>query len=128
MLDLAAVRAAFPELAALTPLVQSGQKDVLHGERAGEQIVLKILRATTAEAEARMVREIGAVARLRCAYVPPVRDSGRRRIGNDDRNFIVESFMSGETYRDRLSRQPIQPLRDVLSLADVLDLPRFGGW
>ena len=82
-------------------------------------IVLKILRATTAEAEARMVREIGAVARLRCAYVPPVRDSGRRRIGNDDRNFIVECFMSGETYRDRLCANRFS--RSVMfNFADVL--------
>jgi eukaryotic-like serine/threonine-protein kinase len=120
MLDVAAIRVAFPEVIALAPLIQSGQKDVLRGQFNGEEIVLKLLRAPTPDAEARILREIEAVTSLHCGYVPPIRASGRRRIGGHERAFIIEKFMAGETYRDRLQRQPVQPLKAVLDLADAL--------
>jgi len=120
MLDFTAVRAAFPELTALTPFVQSGQRDVFRGQQANEEIVLKLLRAATAEAEARIAREIEAVAKLGCSYVPRICDYGRRRVGPQDLSFIIEQYTPGETYRERLQRQPVQPLPDVLHLADAL--------
>jgi serine/threonine protein kinase len=120
MLDFAAVRVAFPDVVALAPLVQSGQKDVFRGQRAGEEVVLKLLRTATVEAEARIGREIDAVAKLRCDYVPRIHAWGRQRIAAEERDFIIEQHIAGETYRERLLRQPVQPLGDVLRLADVL--------
>jgi len=120
MLDFAAVRAAFSELTALTPLVQSGQRDVFRGQRANEEIVLKLVRVASPEVEARIGREIAAVAKLGCSYVPRIHDYGRRRVGQQDLSFIVEQYTPGETYRECLRRQPVQPLSDVLRLADAL--------
>ena len=108
MLDIAAIRAAFPELTALAPLIESGQKEVLRGQRNGEEVVLKLLRTVTPEAEARSLREIEAVATLDCSYVPRIHDHGRRRIGPQERCFIIEQFTPGDTYRERLERQRVQ--------------------
>ena len=120
ILDLTAVRSAFPELTDLAPLIQSGQKDVLRGRRRGEAIVLKLLRSRTAEAAARLTREIAAVASLRCDYVPQIYESGRRKIGTEQRHYLVEQFKEGKTYREVLELQPVQHLSDVLRLADLL--------
>jgi serine/threonine protein kinase len=120
MLDLAAVRAAFPEVTSLVLFVESGQRDVLRGQQAGEEVVLKIVRAASAEAEARILREVEAVSQLGVSYIPKIYAYGRRSVGTEDRLFIIEQYTPGETYREVLQREAVQPLSAVLNLADVL--------
>jgi len=120
MLDIAAIRAAFPDLANLTPLTSSGQRDVFRGQRSGSEIVLKIVRAIDAQAEARILREVEAVAQLNSSYVPRITDYGRRPIGAENPLFIVEEYVRGKTYRDRLQAEPVQPLSQVLRVAEAL--------
>ncbi|RIL04967.1 MAG: serine/threonine protein kinase [Proteobacteria bacterium] len=118
MIDLAALREAFAELENLAVLAESGQKQVLRASRAGTDVVLKLIKPGQ-EAEA-VQREIQAVANLNCDYVPQVLDSGKRKIGSEERLFIVEPYIAGESYRQQLQREPKPPLDFVVRLADVL--------
>jgi len=120
MIDLATVHAAFPELTALVPLAASGQRDVLRGQQAGTEIVSKIVRAASPDAEARILREVEAVSALAANYIPTIYSFGRRLLGTEERLFIIEQYTPGETYRQVLQREPLQSLAKVLSLGDVL--------
>jgi serine/threonine-protein kinase len=119
MLDVASIRAAFPEMSNLVGLSESGQKDVLRGEFQGHAAVLKLVRKTP-DAAAKIEREIEAAAQLACDYVPTLYSRGQRDIDGEPRYFLIEQYIDGETLRERLSREPVQPLREVLRLARVL--------
>ena len=120
MIDLAAIQSAFPQLANITPLKAiSGQKDVFRSTLATNTVALKIIKKIGPEQD-RAEREIAAVAILRSNYVPRVYEHGQRVIAGEDRYFIIEEFIEGETYRDRLIKQPAQTLHDVLNLGYVL--------
>jgi len=119
MLDLAAVSAAFPEIADLEPLATSGQKEVLRGTRSGEPVVLKLIKHTP-DMKEKLDREIAAAAQLECDYVLTIHETGERAIGNETRAFIIEQYVDGEMLRERLAREPIQALPFVLQLARVL--------
>ena len=118
MLDPAAVRRAFPELAGLSFLAESGQKYVFRARKKGREVVLKVFK--TGQEQERIDREIQAVAKLSCDYVPGVLESGQRLIGGKSWPFLVEEFVQGESCRALLGRQPVQPLTAVLQLADAL--------
>ena len=78
MLDLAAVRLAFPTLTNLVPLGSpSGQKEVLQAEFANESVVLKLIKKNPQE-QSRTEREISAAVKLACSYVPRVFELGQR--------------------------------------------------
>lgn len=123
MIDVASVKEAFPELEELAalPVPRSGQKEVLLGKRRanGEQIVLKLIKPSATGGE-RTVREIEAVARLKSEFVPRVFEYGKRRIGADERVFLVEQFVAGGNYRELLRSTPKPPLKRVLQLGTVL--------
>lgn len=120
MLDLAAVAAAFPQLTGLAPLGStSGQKEVLRAELQGEGIVLKLIKKN-AQDQCRTEREIAAAVKLACSYVPRVLDHGQRTIGSEDRVYIVEERIEGETFRERLRRAPRQSVSEVLGILDTL--------
>ncbi|MCP4545373.1 MAG: serine/threonine protein kinase [bacterium] len=118
MLDPSALRAAFPELNSLEFLAESGQKYVFRAQKDGRSVVLKIVRAD--QDQERIDREIHAVAKLSCNYVPVILESGQRPVGDKTWTFLVEEFVEGESYRAVLQRQPVQPLGDVLRLATAL--------
>jgi eukaryotic-like serine/threonine-protein kinase len=65
---------------------------------------------------ARTQREIRAVSKLNSKYVPTIFDSGTRKILGDEVLFIIEEFVEGSSYRDRLIAQPIQDCRSVLRI------------
>lgn len=120
MIDLAILRAAFVELESLTPLAvaASGQKQVLRANRDGVDVVLKVFRP--GEHAEVVTREIGSVAKLNCDYVPTVLDSGSRRIGAENRLYLVEPYIEGESYRERLQKESKPSLEFVINLARVL--------
>jgi eukaryotic-like serine/threonine-protein kinase len=119
MLDLAAIRAAFPEMSNLVGLSESGQKDVLRGLFEGDAAVLKLVRKT-ADGAAKIEREIEAAAQLACDYVPTLYAWGQRDIDGETRYYLIEQYIDGETLRERLAREPVQPFSEVLRLARVL--------
>ena len=116
MIDVAAVQRAFPELENIIELpVNSGQKYVLSATRNTSPAALKLYKRGLADLP-RIEREIRAVSKLNSTYVPRILDSGTREILGDQILFILEEFIHGNSYRDRLNAKPIQELRSVLQL------------
>jgi eukaryotic-like serine/threonine-protein kinase len=120
MLDLAAVAAAFPQLTGLAPLGSpSGQKEVLQAELGTENVVLKLIRKNPQD-QSRTEREITASVKLACSYVPRIFDQGQRNIGTEDRVYIIEQRIDGQTYRQILQLSPKRPLSEVLQITETL--------
>lgn len=120
MLDLADVRATFIELAQIKPLKSnSGQKDVLTATKDGRPVVLKLIKRGTDDGGYTQ-REIDAVGRLQSGYVPKMVQHGQRRVGTEERLYIIEEHIAGETLRELLLREPVQPLARVLDLGEAL--------
>jgi serine/threonine protein kinase len=116
VIDVSAVQLAFPELSNVAELpVSSGQKFVLAATREGKRVALKLFKRGLADL-ARTQREIRAVSKLNSKYVPTIFDSGTRKILGDEVLFIIEEFVEGSSYRDRLIAQPIQDCRSVLRI------------
>jgi serine/threonine protein kinase len=120
MIDLAALRAAFPELTDLVHLsARSGQKEVLLARLGGAPVVLKLIR-TTPQIRERTQREIDAVSKLGCNYIPRVHLWGERLVGGTAQFFLIEDLIEGDTYRERLTKLSRQPLTNVLALGETL--------
>jgi serine/threonine-protein kinase len=96
-----------------------GQKEVFRAILNGEAVALKLIRVYASDQE-RTEREIAAVTKLNSDYVPEIYDSGKCRIFGEERNYIIEQFIEGGTYRQILDSRPVQELNDVLFLADQL--------
>ncbi len=121
MLDLAAVQAAFPELTDLVPNSRdSGQKEVVFAKHKGDDVVLKLIKGGPQGGDDRATREIEAVATLACDYVPPVLSHGRRKIGTEDRLFIIEKRITGMTFRAALDAKPKRDAREVITFLETL--------
>ena len=120
MLDLAAVAAAFPQLTGLAPLGSpSGQKEVLRAELGTENVVLKLIKKNPLD-QSRTEREITAAVKLSCSYVPRVFEQGQRAVGTEDRVYIIEQRIDGDTYRAQLRRAPKRPVSEVLGIMETL--------
>ena len=120
MIDLAAIRAAFPDLTGIKPLAGiSGQKEVLVAQRNGQKVCLKLVKTYSGH-EDRTAREIEAAVKLASDYVPAVCEWGTKVIAGEDRHYIVEQFIDGQTYREVLEATPVQSLNDALELANSL--------
>jgi len=114
------IAVAFTELSNLSPLVgRGGQKEVYKASYSGRDVALKLILVASQD-KARTEREIAAVSALNSDYVAKVFLSGIRRLGAEDRHFIVEQFITGSTLQERLRRMPILPLGVVMPLAEAL--------
>ena len=122
MIQLSDVKNAFSELSELKPVNNvSGQRHVLFGENAsGNKVALKIFKDFSQITEQRLIREVGAVQKLGCTYVPRIYDFGKRRISGYEVLFVIEEWIEGQSYRETLIGQPEQDLNDVLILARFL--------
>lgn len=119
MLDLASVAQTFPELANLKPLsTDTGQRVVLSAERAGAEVVLKLLRP--GQDPLRTEREIEAVTRVKSDRVPQILEVGKRTVGGTDVFFTVEQRISGGTLAAYLKKIPRPDLALVVSIGDAL--------
>jgi serine/threonine-protein kinase len=65
-------------------------------------------------------REIEAVQRLNSAYVPQIISSGLRQVADDDQVFILERFIEGHSYREKLRALAVQNVGDVIVLIEAL--------
>jgi eukaryotic-like serine/threonine-protein kinase len=120
LIDIAEVRSVFPHISNISPLnVSSGQKEICRGELAGAPIVLKLILPSPG-AEERFKREIEAVRQLGCSYVPSILETGQRTLSGQTRQFVIEQFIDGDSYRQVLTRQPVQDFKVVLELTRVL--------
>lgn len=120
MIDLGALKREFPELSNLVPLgVDGGQKEVCRAEWNGRPAILKLIKPH-ASSQIRTDREIAAVKKLTSAYVPEIFEVGERLVSGDRRQYIVEQFIDGESYRAVLNRRPIQPFPEVKKLLQGL--------
>ena len=88
-------------------------------DHSGTLAVLKIVKRGLVDL-ARAEREIQAVQRLNSAYVPVIISSGLRRVVADDQVFILERYVEGVSYREKLRSQPVQNAKDVVDLISAL--------
>jgi serine/threonine-protein kinase len=120
VIDIAAVQREFSSLTDLRPLSSpSGQKEVIKARHPSGTVVLKLVKQPAAF-DQRTEREISAVKTIGGSYIPRIIEFGRKNFAGEDHFFIIEQFIEGETYRDMLHREPIQPIQPVLRLADAL--------
>ena len=121
MLDASALARAFPQLTDISVIHGNvgGQKEVFRAEFQGNLVALKLIHLYSGSNE-RTERELAAVKKLNSSYVPKLHDAGKVTIGTDTREFIIEQFIDGETYRLSLSRQPVQPIHVVLEITRIL--------
>jgi eukaryotic-like serine/threonine-protein kinase len=116
MIDTVALHAAFPELSDICALpIRSGQKDVFAANHSTGKVALKIIKRGLADLP-RTQREIEAVSKLQSSFVPSILFTGGRKVSNDDVLFIIEQFIEGTSYRQKLCGNPVQDLRSVLPL------------
>jgi len=97
----------------------SGQRYVFRVDHAGAPAVLKIVKRGLVDL-ARVQREIEAVQRLNSAYVPQIISSGLRQVAADDQVFILERFIEGYSYREKLRAMAVQDVGDVIVLIEAL--------
>ena len=120
MLDLSEIRGAFTELSDIRALaVSGGQKDVLCANRGGQVVALKIIKKYSGD-EARTDREIAAVSKLSSDFVPTIQDLGSKILGGEERYYIIEEFIDGQSYREVLNANPNQSIEATAKLADDL--------
>lgn len=121
MMDVSALGKVFPHLKNLSIIHGSvgGQKEVCRADLNGGNVALKLIHLYSGS-NARTERELAAVKKLNSSYVPKLHDAGKVTIGTEAREYIIEQFIDGETYRSILLRQPVQPLYFVLELTRVL--------
>jgi serine/threonine protein kinase len=120
MMEMDELRRAFPDLSDIRPLnVTGGQKQVFRAVNGAEAVALKVIRRYAGDGS-RTEREIAAVSKLSSSYVPAIRDCGVKRIGGEDRYFIVEQFIEGRSYREVLRDRPVRTLTECLDICRSL--------
>jgi serine/threonine protein kinase len=121
VIDLGALKAEFPQLSNITPLHNDngGQKEVCRAGWNGRPVMLKLIK-TNPSSQIRTDREIAAVKRLASSYVPEIFECGQREICGEVRQYIIEQFIDGQSYRAVLQQQLVQPLPAVLELSKKL--------
>ena len=120
MVDHQQLQMAFPKLTDIRALnVPGGQKQVFRARMATRELALKVIHKYEGDA-ARTEREIAAVAKLKSSYVPAIVDCGIKRIGDEDRYYIIEQFIDGQSYRNVLRQRPVRLLGECLELCRAL--------
>lgn len=120
MIDVRTVTAEFPELSDVTLMPSvSGQKEVVKARYKSALVVLKLVKERAVD-DKRTDRELEAVRKIGGSYIPRVLEAGQRNIAGQVRFYVIEEFIEGETYRERLARKPIQEIQDVVAIVDAL--------
>ncbi len=118
--DVRSVQALFPDFESIAPFGKEGAQKILFlVSWRGRAALLKLYRKERAR-EQRSDREFFVYSKLQSPYVPRVYECGQVRIGDQPYAYLVEQYIEGESLRDRLDRQPIQPFYFVLKLAEAL--------
>jgi serine/threonine protein kinase len=119
-MNLAELATLFPNYSGFEAIAApSGQKEVVsafHGER---RVAIKLFYRVADDRE-RIDREMAAVSKLHCAFVPEVIESGTVILESVERIFLIEQFIEGQTYATLLEADPVQPIQPVVNLAHIL--------
>lgn len=97
----------------------SGQKDVVSAFQGQRRVAIKLFHRVADDQE-RNDREMAAVSKLHCQFVPEVIESGAVTLEGVERVFLIEQFIEGETYATFLLAHPVQAIQPVADLANVL--------
>lgn len=97
----------------------SGQKEVVSAFQGQRRVAIKLFHRVADDQE-RIDREMDAVLKLHCQFVPEVIESGATTLEGVDRVFLIEQFIEGQTYAALLQVQPIQAMHSVVNLANIL--------
>ena len=121
MINATVLAKAFPQLENISIIGGSsgGQKEVCRARLNGDDVALKLIHLYSGS-NARTERELAAVKKLNSSYVPKLHIAGRVTIGTETREYIIEQFIEGVTYRSILVRPPVQAFHAVLELTKVL--------
>jgi len=119
-MNLTELAALFPDCSGLQSiLVRTGQKEVVRAVQNQRAVAIKLFYKGADDQE-RIDRELAAVTKLQCSFVPGVFASGQVTLEGVDRVYLIEEFIEGDTYSTILQRTPVQSLHDVLDLANIL--------
>jgi serine/threonine-protein kinase len=120
VIDVRTVAAEFPELSDIALLSSaSGQKEVVKAKYKSTPVVCKLVKEKASD-DKRTQRELDAVKKIGGSYIPRVLDAGQRNIAGLMRFYVIEEFVDGETYRELLTRQPVQALNAILEVCEAL--------
>lgn len=97
----------------------SGQKEVVSALQGQRRVAIKLFHRVADDQE-RIDRELAAVSKLRCPFVPEVIESGTAILEGVERVFLIEQFIDGQTYATLLHAQPTQTIQSVVNLANIL--------
>lgn len=117
LVELATLFPKYSNFQAIAP--PSGQKDVVSAFQGQDRVAIKLFHRVTDDQE-RIDREMAAVSKLRCQFVPEVIESGTVTLEGLERVFLIEQFIEGQTYEVLLHAQPVQVIQPVVNLANIL--------
>ena len=119
MLNVSAIQAAFPEVQISRVIADSGQKYVFAATHGATPVALKLIKPSGDSLE-RTQREIDAVSKLNCPYVPKIFGAGARAIAPDTYLFLIEEFIQASTFRVVLNQVGRLSVPQVVGLLDQL--------
>ena len=119
-MNLAEMAVLFPDYSDFRLIAApSGQKEVVSALRGQRHVAIKLFHNVPDDQE-RIDREMAAVTKLHCPFVPEVFASGKVVLEGVERVYLIEQFIQGRTYAEILQHAPVQPLGSVLELGNVL--------
>jgi serine/threonine protein kinase len=119
-MNLAEMAVLFPDYSDFRLIAApSGQKEVVSALRRQRQVAIKLFHNVPDDQE-RIDREMAAVTKLHCQFVPEVFASGKVVLEGVERVYLIEQFIQGQTYAEILQHAPVQLLGQVLELGNVL--------
>jgi eukaryotic-like serine/threonine-protein kinase len=119
VIDITELRAQFHYLSNITPFGGGGQKEVCQAQLNNKKVALKLILPVPGSEE-RTLREIRAMRQLSSPFVPQVIESGECTLCGQKRQYVIENFVEGHTYRELLQKRPVQDFQQVLELTKVL--------
>lgn len=120
IMNLAELATLFPSYSNFQAIaVPSGQKEVVSAFQGQRRVAIKLFHRVADDQE-RIDREMAAVSKLHCQFVPEVIESGIVTLEGVERVFLVEQFIEGQTYATLLQTQPVQAILPVVNLANIL--------
>lgn len=114
-------QAAFHDCSDIRVLrIHSGQKDVAIGKWKGRDVALKAFKKVGGDEDKRIERELAAVQKLKSSYVPEVFESGKKIIAGEERHYLIEQYIDGQSYADLLATRGPQDAASLVSLLGAL--------
>jgi hypothetical protein len=112
-MNLAELPPLFPDYSDFQLIVApSGQKEVVSALQGQRHVAIKLFH-NVADDQERIDREMAAVTKLHCQFVPEVFASGKVVLEGVERVYLIEKFIAGQTYAAILQQAPVQSLEAI---------------